>query len=71
LSDYLPEASPSSEDREAWTVGRIITPENAIEDRANNTLTNAQVNSTEVNSVMRNATPQEREALGLEEFHGR
>jgi hypothetical protein len=71
LSDYLPEASSSSEDRETWTVGRIITPENAINDRANNTLTNAQANSTDVNSVMRNATPQERETLGLDEFHGR
>ncbi|KAF1828340.1 hypothetical protein BDW02DRAFT_616601 [Decorospora gaudefroyi] len=68
LIDYLPEASPSSEDREAWTVGRIITPENA--DRANNTLTNTQVNSTNVISVMRNVTPQERETLGLDEFHG-
>jgi hypothetical protein len=71
LSHYLPGASPPSEDREAWISELIVSPENAIDDRANNTLTNAQANSTDVNSAMRNATPRERETLGLDEFHGR
>ena len=71
LSDYLREASPSVQDRRAWNGRHDIPLGNNIEDRANNTSTNAQANSTNVNSVMRNATPQERELLGLEGFHGR
>ena len=69
LSDYLREASPSVEDREVWNGGRIIPPGNPIEDGANNTSTNAQASPTNANSVMRNATPQETERLGLEGFH--
>jgi hypothetical protein len=57
LSNYLPGASPPSEDREAWISELIVSPENVIDDRANNTLTNAQANLTDVDSVMRNAPP--------------
>ncbi|KAH8702840.1 hypothetical protein GQ44DRAFT_732646 [Phaeosphaeriaceae sp. PMI808] len=71
LSDYLPGASPSIESTEAWTVGCVSPPENAIVDKANNTSTDAQASPTNVNTVMRDATPQERETLGLEGFHGR